>query len=101
MTLEHYSSRLTFPAPVSCFIGREREVETVKRLLTMQEVRLLTLTGPGGIGKTRLGLHIATALRDHFTHGIFFVNLAHLRDIAFVVPTIAQTLDLKETGDQP
>ncbi|GHP00370.1 hypothetical protein KSF_104170 [Reticulibacter mediterranei] len=101
MTLEHSSYKLAFPAPVSRFIGREREVETVKCLLTMQEVRLLTLTGPGGIGKTRLGLHVATALRDHFTNGVFFVNLAHLRDIAFVVPTIAQTLDLKETGDQP
>lgn len=101
MTLEHSSFKQAFPAPVSRFIGREREVETVKRLLTTQEVRLLTLTGPGGIGKTRLGLHVATALRDHFTHGIFFVNLAHLRDIAFVVPTIALTFELKETGDQP
>lgn len=101
MMLEYSSYKLAFPAPVSRFIGREREVEAVKRLLTTQEVRLLTLTGPGGIGKTRLGLRVATALRDHFPHGVFFVNLAHLRDIAFVVPTIAQTLDLKETGDQP
>lgn len=98
---EHSSYKRAFPAPVSGFIGRVREVATLKHLLSREKVRLLTLTGPGGIGKTRLGLYVAAELRDQFTDGVFFVNLAHLRDIAFVVPTIAQTFELKETGDQP
>lgn len=100
MTHEHSSGNRAFPAPVSGFIGRVREVAALKHLLHREEVRLLTLTGPGGIGKTRLGLHVATALREQFTDGVFFVNLAHLKDLAFVVPTIAQALALKETADQ-
>src|SRR5260370_17539631 len=64
-------------------------------------MRLLTLTGPGGTGKTRLGLQVAAELSDLFTDGVYFVNLAPLSDPDFVVPTIAQTFDLKETGDHP
>ena len=57
---------------------------------------MLTLTGPGGTGKTRLGLQVAAELSDHFTDGVFFVNLAPLSDPELVVPTIAQTLGVKE-----
>src|SRR6266516_2111363 len=88
------------PVPSTVLIGREREVATVAHLLRREDVRLLTLTGPGGIGKTRLGLQVAAELSELFTEGVYFVNLAPIRDPEFVVPTIAQTLDVKETADQ-
>ena len=72
-----------------------------QRLLQREEVRLLTLTVPGGTGKTRLGLQVAAELSDHFADGVFFVNLAPISDPALVVPTIAQTLDVKEAAGQP
>ena len=64
-------------------------------------MRLLTLTGPGGTGKTRLGLQVAAELTEVFSDGVFFVNLAHIRDPKLVVPTIAQTLGVKEVAGQP
>jgi predicted ATPase/DNA-binding CsgD family transcriptional regulator len=64
-------------------------------------VRLLTLTGPGGVGKTRLGLQVATDLLDDFADGICFVPLGSISDHELVVPAIVQALELRETGDQP
>jgi predicted ATPase/DNA-binding CsgD family transcriptional regulator len=63
-------------------------------------VRLVTLTGPGGTGKTRLGLQVAAELSDLFSDGVYFVNLAPISDAEFVVPTIAQTLGIREVADQ-
>src|SRR5207237_2183237 len=71
------------------------------KLRCREEVRRFPLTGPGGIGKTRIALQVAVELSDRFADGVFFVNLAPISDPTFVVPTIAQTLDLKETGEQP
>ncbi|HEX6483862.1 MAG TPA: LuxR C-terminal-related transcriptional regulator [Ktedonobacteraceae bacterium] len=85
------------PVQPTPLIGREREVAAVHQLLLREDVRLLTLTGPGGSGKTRLGLQVAAELSDHFTDGIFFVNLAPISDAELVVPTIAQTLGVKES----
>jgi predicted ATPase len=61
----------------------------------------MNLTGTGGTGKTRLGLQVAAELSDLFADGVYFVNLAPLSDPTLVLSTIAQTLDLKQTGDQP
>jgi predicted ATPase/class 3 adenylate cyclase/DNA-binding CsgD family transcriptional regulator len=95
------ASANNLPVPSTVLIGREREVATVVHRLRREDIRLLTLTGPGGIGKTRLGLQAAAELSELFTEGVYFVNLAPIRDPEFVVPTIAQTLDVKETADQP
>ncbi|HAE83409.1 MAG TPA: hypothetical protein DEV72_02490 [Ktedonobacter sp.] len=88
------------PIQPTSLIGREKEVAAVQHLLHREDVRLLTLTSPGGTGKTRLGLQIAAELSDHFVDGVLFVNLAPLSDPKLVIPTIAQTLELKEIAEQ-
>jgi predicted ATPase/class 3 adenylate cyclase/DNA-binding CsgD family transcriptional regulator len=88
------------PIQPTHFIGREQEVRTVCELLRRPEVRLLTLTGPGGIGKTRLGLQVAAELTDQFADGVFLVLLAPVSDSKQVVPTSIQTLGISEAGGQ-
>ena len=88
------------PVQLTPLIGREKEVAAVQYLLQRQDVRLVTLTGPGGTGKTRLGLQVAAELSDLFADGVYFVNLASLSDPTLVVTAIAQALGLKEMGDQ-
>jgi predicted ATPase/DNA-binding CsgD family transcriptional regulator len=85
------------PAQLTPLIGRENEVADVCALLRRPEVRLLTLTGTGGVGKTRLGLQVAAHLLEDFADGVYFVSLAPLSQPDLVLPTLAQTLDLKET----
>src|SRR3954453_7360332 len=89
---------LNLPVQPTTLIGREREVAAVTAQLKRRELRLLTLTGPGGAGKTRLGLQAAAELVEHFPHGVFFVSLAALSDAALVLPTVAQALGLRENG---
>ena len=88
------------PAQPTPLVGREREVAQVCERLRSPAVRLLTLTGPGGTGKTRLGLQAVAELIDEFEGGTFFVPLAPITDPALVAPTIARALGLTETGDQ-
>ena len=93
--------RVTLPVPATPFLGREHELATVVGLLTDPATRLLTLTGPGGTGKTRLALQAAAEAADQFVDGITWVPLAPLRDPTLVLPTIAQALDVKEHAGEP
>jgi len=82
------------PAQLTTLIGREREITAICALLQRKEVRLLTLTGTGGIGKTRLGIEVATRLLDTFADGVAFVPLAPIIHPGLVLSTIKQTLGL-------
>ncbi len=88
------------PTQVTPLIGREQEIAAAVDLLRRPEVRELTLTGTGGIGKTRLGLQVASELLDTFVDGVYFVPLAPISDPVLVVFTIAQTLGIKEAGER-
>jgi predicted ATPase len=89
------------PRPPTALVGRRQEMETAQRLLLSGSVRLLTLTGPGGVGKTRLGLEIAESLRQAFRDGVWLVDLALIRDPGLVLSEIARTLELHEDATQP
>ena len=89
------------PTPPTSFIGRERELPEVVGLLERDDLRLLTLTGPGGTGKTRLALQAAKQSAPAFPDGVYWVPLAPLRDPAFALSAIAQTLELQEQPQTP
>ena len=93
--------RLTapLPTPLTSFVGREREIEQLTALLRRHDVRLLTLTGPGGVGKTRLVTAVATVLAGEFADGVHFVRLAPVRASRLVLPTVGHALGLREGGD--
>src|SRR6266545_2070072 len=93
--------RTNLPTQPTMLIGREQELAAIHTLLHRADVRLLTLSGPGRIGKTRLALQTAAEVLHDFAHGAYFVNLAPISDPALVVPTIAQTLGVTESGNRP
>jgi predicted ATPase/class 3 adenylate cyclase len=89
------------PVPATPFLGRERELSEVVELLTTDGTRLLTLTGPGGTGKTRLALQAAAEASESFPDGVFWVPLAPLRDPDLVLPSLARALAVSEEPDTP
>jgi predicted ATPase len=89
------------PAQLTPLIGREQDIQAVCALMRQPEVRLVTLIGPGGVGKTRLGLAVAQSMLSDFAEGVCFVPLAPIRNVEQVIPTIAKTLGLWEAADQP
>lgn len=89
------------PLPPTPLVGREREIEAIQGLLWRQDVRLVTLTGTGGIGKTRLALAVAAGVRDDYADGVAFVNLAPVREHGLVVATIAYELGMPEDAARP
>ena len=106
---DHFSEKSTkqleprpanLPAQRTGFVGREKEIASAKELLLRQGVRLLTVTGPGGIGKTRLAVRVASGLAECFPGGIYFVPLASLSDPGLIPSVIVQAMGIREAGGQ-
>lgn len=89
------------PAPATPLVGREQEVLTIQELFRSGQTRLVTLTGPGGVGKTRLALKAASGLKETFRDGVSFVPLATITNPRFVVSSIGHALGVRESGHEP
>ena len=89
------------PIQPTVLIGREHEIQALRALLAREDVRLVTLTGPGGTGKTRMGLQVAAEAVGSYDDGVVFVGLASIRDPGLVAATIAQTLGVHDLGNRP
>ena len=98
---QHVSGRYYLPLPRTPLVGRDRELLTVRNLLLSPETGLVTLTGTGGCGKTRLGLQVASELLPRFEGRIFFVALASITDPAMVPMAIAESLGIHQAGGRP
>ncbi|MBN1484798.1 MAG: tetratricopeptide repeat protein [Chloroflexia bacterium] len=91
----------TLPLPRTSFVGRQKEMAELAELLASPDCRLLSLLGPGGIGKTRLALQVALEHRGLYAHGVCFVSLASVNSVGFVVPAIADALGLDFHSHKP
>ncbi len=97
-TLDHHPNNL--PTQLTPFVGRKKDLAAIGELLRQDRVRLVTLIGPGGVGKTRLGLQAAAEIVDIFPGGIYFIDLAVVRDRDGVVAALAQAIGVRESNDQ-
>ena len=97
--LKSLGTQTSLPLPATPLVGRDEDLERLHAILARPEVRLVTLTGPGGVGKTRLALAAAAALDHAFPHGVFFVALAAVGDTEVMWKTLAGDLDVD--GDGP
>jgi predicted ATPase/DNA-binding CsgD family transcriptional regulator len=85
------------PMQLTSLLGREQEIAALRQLLRRLDVHLVTVTGPGGVGKTSLALQVAHKLRDAFHDGVFFISLAPISDPTLMIPTIAHLLGVTES----
>ena len=99
--LSRSAAPTNLPAGLTRLVGRDADLQAVTGRLQREDVRLLTLTGPGGVGKTSLSLAAANELRPHFVDGVFFVSLAPIRDPELIADTILRTLKLREQPQLP
>lgn len=90
----------SLPVQRTGFLGREKEVAAAEQLLLRPDVSLVTITGPGGIGKTRLAVQLASRLAEHFSGGTYFVSLSSLSDPGLLASVIVQALGIREAGTQ-
>ncbi len=97
-TCQPSSAKRQLPIPATPLIGREQAVQSVRALLQRPDVRLLTLTGSAGVGKTRLALQVATEISEVFAGQVLFISLAALNDPELVLPELAQALELRGPG---
>jgi predicted ATPase len=96
-----FGSATSLPTPLTALRGRDEAIRTVSKLMRRDEVRLLTLTGPGGVGKTRLALAVAASLTESFPDGVAFVPLANVTDVNLVLSVLAQSTGLRAGGANP
>ena len=87
----------SLPMQLTTLLGREQEIATLRQLLRQPGTRLITITGPGGVGKTSLAMRIAHEAQDSFLDGVFYVSLAPISDPTLIIPTVAQSLSLAKS----
>src|SRR5215510_8128565 len=95
------ASTTTIPVPLTPLIDRERELDEACAMLRRDDIRIVTLTGPGGTGKTRLSLEIGSKLTSDFAGQVHWVALAAVTEPTMVLTAIAQSLGIREDGDLP